>query len=40
MVYSHFLEASDQEAAKVMGGLVKRGGAPQKPHRRSPSKKK
>jgi integrase len=24
MVYSHFLEASDQEAAKVMGGLVKR----------------
>ena len=32
MVYSHFLEASDQEAAKIMGALVKRGGAsPQNP---------
>ena len=32
MVYSHFLEASDQDAAKIMGALVKRGGAsPQNP---------
>jgi integrase len=38
MVYSHFLEASDQEAAKVIGALVKRGGVPLKPPEGTPPK--
>jgi integrase len=38
MVYSHFLEASDQEAAKVMGALVQRGGVSPHPSKNSPAR--
>lgn len=38
MVYAHFLEASDREAATVMGELVKRGEPTRKSARRAPKK--